>query len=113
MPFRGLVDTLLAEGLVGKPETGEQMTRFLLDEVARRPHERGLLFVAPGAGMAGALRDGLESLRGLSPRTEIVLVAERKGAPVVGAARSPGCRRFGPARRRRSSSTTARARPTR
>jgi diguanylate cyclase (GGDEF)-like protein len=84
MPFRGLVDTLLAEGLVGKPETGEQMTRYLLDEVARRPHERGLLFVAPGAGMAGALRDGLESLRGLSPRTEIVLVAERKGAPVSG-----------------------------
>jgi hypothetical protein len=30
------------------------------------------------------LRDGLESLRGLSPRTEIVLVAERKGAPVSG-----------------------------
>lgn len=84
MPFRGLVDTLLAEGIGGRPETGEQMTRYLLDEVARRPHERGMLFVAPGAGMAGALRDGLESLRGLSPRTEIVLVAERKGAPVSG-----------------------------
>jgi len=52
--------------------------------VARRPHERGLLFVAPGAGMAGALRDGLEALRGTTPRTEIVLVAERKGAPVPG-----------------------------
>jgi PleD family two-component response regulator len=84
MPFRGLVDALLAEGITGRPETGEQMTRYLLEEVARRPHERGLLFVAPGAGMAGALRDGLESLRGLSPRTEIVLVAERKGAPVSG-----------------------------
>lgn len=84
MPFRGLVDALLAEGIAGRPETGEQMTRYLIDEVARRPHERGLLFVAPGAGMAGALRDGLESLRGLSPRTEIVLVAERKGAPVSG-----------------------------
>jgi diguanylate cyclase (GGDEF)-like protein len=84
MPFRGLVDALLGEGIAGRPETGEQMTRFLIDEVARRPHERGLLFVAPGAGMAGALRDGLETLRGLSPRTEIVLVAERKGAPVSG-----------------------------
>jgi diguanylate cyclase (GGDEF)-like protein len=84
MPFRGLVDALLAEGISGRPETGEQMTRYLIDEVARRPHERGLLFVAPGAGMAGALRDGLETLRGLSPRTEIVLVAERKGAPVSG-----------------------------
>jgi CheY-like chemotaxis protein/GGDEF domain-containing protein len=84
MPFRGLVDALLAEGIGGRPETGEQMTRYLIEEVARRPHERGLLFVAPGAGMAGALRDGLETLRGLSPRTEIVLVAERKGAPVSG-----------------------------
>lgn len=83
-PFRGLVDALLAEGVTGRPEFGEQMTRFLLDEVSRRPDQRGLLFVAPGAGMAGALRDGLEALRGLSPRTEIVLVAERKGAPVPG-----------------------------
>jgi GGDEF domain-containing protein len=84
MPFRGLVDALLAEGIGGRPETGEQMTRYLIEEVARRPHERGLLFVSPGAGMAGALRDGLETLRGLSPRTEIVLVADRKGAPVSG-----------------------------
>jgi diguanylate cyclase (GGDEF)-like protein len=83
-PFRGLVDALLAEGVTARPEFGEQMTRFLLDEVARRPDQRGLLFVAPGAGMAGALRDGLEALRGTSPRTEIVLVAERKGAPVPG-----------------------------
>jgi diguanylate cyclase (GGDEF)-like protein len=83
-PFRGLVDALLAEGITGRPEFGEQMTRFLLDEVARRPDQRGLLFVAPGAGMAGALRDGLEALRGLSPRTEIVLVAERKGPGVPG-----------------------------
>jgi hypothetical protein len=34
--------------------------------------------------MAGALRDGLDRLRGVNPRTEIVLVAERKGAPVAG-----------------------------
>jgi diguanylate cyclase (GGDEF)-like protein len=83
-PFRGLVDALLGEATEGRAETGEQMTRFLLDEVARRPHERGLLFVAPGAGMAGALRDGLERLRGANPRTEIVLVADRKGAPISG-----------------------------
>ena len=83
-PFRGLVDALLGEAAEGRPETGEQMTRFLLDEVARRPHERGLLFVSPGAGMAGALRDGLEPLRGATPRTEIVLVAERKGALAAG-----------------------------
>jgi len=83
-PFRGLVDALLAEGVAVRPSFGEEMTRFLLDEVARRPDQRGLLFLAPGAGMAGAVRDGLETLRGTSPRTDIVLLADRKGTAAPG-----------------------------
>jgi diguanylate cyclase (GGDEF)-like protein len=111
MPFRGLVDTLLAEGLVGKPETGEQMTRYLLDEVARRPHERGLLFVAPGAGMA---RSATGSSRSAGSRRAPRSCSSPKGkAHRCRASRSRGCHPFGPARRRRSSSTTAKARPTR
>lgn len=87
-PFRGLVDALLAEAHPGRPETAEQVTRLLLGEVGRRPEVRGLLFVSPGAGLLGALKDGLESVRGTSPRTEIVLVAERRndamgGVPVT------------------------------
>jgi GGDEF domain-containing protein len=83
-PFPGLVDALLAQASPGRAETAEQMTRFLLGEVRRRPDERGMLFVAPGASLFGALRDGLETLRGVSMRTEVVLVADRKIDQIAG-----------------------------
>jgi hypothetical protein len=60
------------------------MTRLLLAEVTRRPEERGFLFVAPGSALQGALRAGLEGLRGQQPRCEIVVLADRKGDPVPG-----------------------------
>jgi diguanylate cyclase (GGDEF)-like protein len=87
-PFAGLVDALLAEARPGRAETAEQMTRLLLGEVRRRPGERGMLFVSPGTSLFGALRGGLEDLRGVSTRTEVVLVADRKvdqieGVPVT------------------------------
>lgn len=83
-PFRDLVEALLAEASPGRAETAEQMTRLLLGEVRRRPDERGMLFVAPGASLFGALRDGLDALRGLSMRTEVVLVADRKTDQIAG-----------------------------
>ena len=83
-PFPGLVDALLAQASLGRAETAEQMTRFLLGEVRRRPDERGMLFVAPGASLFGALRDGLDALRGVSMRTEVVLVADRKTDQIAG-----------------------------
>jgi len=83
-PFRGLVDALLAKASHGRSETAEQMTRFLLGEVRRRPQERGMLFVAPGASLFGALRDGLEQLRGVSMRTEVVLVGDRRADQIAG-----------------------------
>lgn len=76
-PFRGLVDAFLAEAAIGRPETAEQMTRFVLTELRRRPQERGVLFVAPGASLLGVLRDGLAELRDAELGTEIVLVADR------------------------------------
>ena len=72
------------------------MTRFLLDEVARRPHERGLLFVAPGAGMAGALRDGLEALRGALAAHRDRARRRAQGRAGRRGSRSPGCRRSAP-----------------
>jgi diguanylate cyclase (GGDEF)-like protein len=72
--FAENLDALLAEGEAERPQTAQQITRFMLGEVGRRPRERGLLFVAPGEALAGALRDGLESLHGISTRTEIVVV---------------------------------------
>ena len=43
-------------------------------ETERRPHERGVFFVAPGPHLQAALRAGLDELRGLEPRTEIVVL---------------------------------------
>ena len=88
MPFRGLVDTLLADAPLGRPETAEQVTRFVFAEVRRRAHERGLLYVSPGASLLGPLREGLAELRDTEVRTEIVLVADRRadvqpGLPVT------------------------------
>ena len=73
-PFRGLVDALLADGSPGRTETAEQIARFLLEDLARRPHERGVLFVAPGAALTRAVGEGLEALRlgraGHAPRAD-------------------------------------------
>ena len=77
-PFRGVVEALLAEAEAGREVFADQAVRFVLEEVARRPEERGLLFVAPGAALAGAVRDGLEGLRGLDLRSEVVLLSDRQ-----------------------------------
>jgi hypothetical protein len=81
---------LQALARLGQPETpamAEQLTRFALSELARRPRQRGLLFVVPGAEVAGALRDGLEALRDVPFRTDLVVIADGERpeftAPVV------------------------------
>ncbi len=97
VPFRRLLESLLAEGDEGRGELGDQMARFLLDEVSRNPHQRGLLFLAPPGGEAGSLRGGLEQLRGTTPHTDVFLFAERDeqlmpGVPVTWVAPSSGTR---------------------
>lgn len=87
-PFRGLIETMLADGREGRPRLGAQMAHALLAEVGRNPHHRGLLFLAPEGGKAEGLRPGLEQLRGVQLRTEVVIVAERDeellpGVPVT------------------------------
>ncbi len=74
-PFRGLVDALLAEAKPGRVETTEQVGKLLVAEVARRPHERGMLFVAPGPEAEPGLREALERLRGADTRTDVVMLA--------------------------------------
>jgi len=76
-PFRGLVDAFLADGFAGRPESAEQITRFLLEDLARRPHERGVLFVAPGTALARSVGEGLATLGPSEPATHLVLVMER------------------------------------
>ncbi len=83
-PFRGLVDSLLAEAQASRAETATQVAGLLLDEVARRPHERGLLFMAPGPEAEEAVREGLERLRDAEVHTDIVVLAD------LGEETSPG-----------------------
>jgi diguanylate cyclase (GGDEF)-like protein len=87
-PFRGLVDALLAEAPSANGSLADQAAAFLVDEVARRPDERGLLFIGPGGTLRSGLRRALEQLRSLDSRTEVVLVADRpedgpQGLPVT------------------------------
>jgi hypothetical protein len=87
-PFRGLLDALLAEAPQASGALAEQAASFLLGEVARRPEERGLLFVGPGGPLQPGLRQALEQLRGLTSKTDVVLVADRpddgpQGLPVT------------------------------
>jgi diguanylate cyclase (GGDEF)-like protein len=83
--FTGSVKALLEHRLSVPSALPEQVMRFLLDEVSRRPRERGLLFLAPGPTLASTLRDGFEQLRGLEPRTDVVLVADGMGEALAGA----------------------------
>jgi hypothetical protein len=76
-PFRGLVDAFLADGFAGRAESAEQITRFVLQDLARRPRERGVLFLAPGAALAPVVGEALQGLRPGEPATHLVLVAER------------------------------------
>jgi diguanylate cyclase (GGDEF)-like protein len=79
--FALMAESLLRVGGPGRHETADQATRFLLDEVARRPGDRGLLFVAPGASLSTPVREGLERLRGLDVATQVVMLTERGETP--------------------------------
>jgi diguanylate cyclase (GGDEF)-like protein len=82
--FAGAVDALLELARPGSPQTPEQVMRFAIDEVARRPRDRGLVFVSPGSGIPAGVRESLERLRGLQPRAEVVLVSDAKADAVAG-----------------------------
>ncbi len=77
MPFRGLVESLIGDGFVGRAEHVEQLVRFVIEDLARRPNERSLLFVAPGSSLTQAVEEGLEALGSRPLSTGLVLVAER------------------------------------
>jgi hypothetical protein len=68
---------LIERGERESSETAESIVRFLLSEVARRPDDRGLLFIAPGSGLFAAMEDGLQVLAGVSACAEVVVISER------------------------------------
>jgi len=83
--FASAVDAVLQRADGRHPRTPEQVMRFAVEEVGRRPADRGLLFLAPGGGLPPAVREGLERLRGTSPRTEVVLVGDGRPESLAGA----------------------------
>ncbi len=70
------LQALARNGEVQRPEMAEQSARFVVSEVGRHPRQRGLLYAAPGAALESAVREGLESLRGTSVSTELVVIGD-------------------------------------
>jgi DNA-binding response OmpR family regulator/GGDEF domain-containing protein len=84
--FAECLEALLEESDTELPRTAEQIARFALAEVARRPRDAGLLYLAPGRALAGALREGLEALRGVAAQTEVLVLCADPGPPELGPA---------------------------
>lgn len=74
--FSRAIDRLLEVGDTQSGELSLEATRLLLSEIERRPRDRGLLFLSPGESTLPAVREGLNRLRSLKTKTEIVLVGE-------------------------------------
>jgi len=71
---------LVEEGRHERPDSADSIVRFLLAEVRRRPEDRGLLVIGPGAGFARAADEGLAGLSGIPTRTDVVIVSDRAAA---------------------------------
>lgn len=66
------------------PQLPEQALRFVLDEVRRREHERGLVWISPGAGLHAITLDELARLRGRPVRADITLLCDDDGVDRLG-----------------------------
>ncbi len=76
-PFAELLETLLERAEPEPPEVPEQIADFLLNDLARRPKDRGLLFVSPGSRLMPVVSAGVERLVECGAHVEVVLVAEK------------------------------------
>lgn len=71
-----LFERLLELGSVEEVSVEGQILRFVLEDVVRRPDDRGILFISPGTRWLPDLLETLHDVRGQTTRTEIVLLAE-------------------------------------
>ena len=76
-PFSHALELLLERAEPERTEVPAQIARFLVDEVLRRPRDRGLLFLSPGERLMPVVRAGLDKLSFEEVRTDIVMVADR------------------------------------
>lgn len=75
-PLDPLLDRMLELGTIQPVEAEGQILRFVLEDVVRRPAERGVLFLSPGVRWLPDVLDALQEIRGRDCRTEIILLAE-------------------------------------
>ncbi|MEE8166874.1 MAG: response regulator, partial [Myxococcota bacterium] len=71
-----LLDRMLELGSVEAVEIEGQILRFMLADIVRRPADRGVLFISPGARWLPEVLETLHEMDGHTSRTEIVLIAE-------------------------------------
>jgi FixJ family two-component response regulator len=69
-------DRMLELGSIEPIGVEGEILRFVLEDVFRRPEDRGILFLCPGNRWLPDLLEVLDDLRGQSTRTEIVLLAD-------------------------------------
>lgn len=85
-PLDPLLDRMLELGSVEPVETEGQVFRFVLEDIVRRPAERGVLYVSPGGRWLPEVLETLEEIRNQPTETEIILLAEgevREALPQV------------------------------
>jgi len=76
LQFPDAVEALMEEARPVDGDTPAEITRFLLEEVRRRPGDRGLLVVAPGPELAPLVGREIERLHGVDSRMEVVVVGD-------------------------------------
>jgi len=75
-PLDPLFDRMLEFGSVEDADVEGQILRFVLEDVVRRPAERGVLFLSPGVRWLPEVLETLEEIGRSPSKTEIVLLAE-------------------------------------
>jgi hypothetical protein len=79
-------DRMLELGSVEPIGVEGEVLRFVLEDVFRRPDDRGILFLSPGSRWLPDLLEVLHELQGHATRTEIVVLAdgvEREQSPAI------------------------------
>lgn len=79
-------DRMLELGSVEPIGVEGEVLRFVLEDVFRRPDDRGILFLSPGIRWLPELLEILDELAGHGTRTEIVVLAdgvEREQSPAI------------------------------
>jgi FixJ family two-component response regulator/GGDEF domain-containing protein len=75
-PFAELLEVLLSLGENQGDDVPPQIARFLLEDLARRPKDAGVLFIEPGRQLLPHLLDGIDRIAEMDANTEIVMIAD-------------------------------------